>query len=286
MERMGQKMNGTMQFRERESEKVLVEKIREKLDARDYGAVLDTLAKFAELGICNPEAFYAGAYAYFMEGDYQRSAQWVNNTLTCDSGHVAARILLSRLCILEDRTVEALSVLDALLEKGKGILAEEELGEIREIAGYYGRTKKEMVCREYPHIAEFLQLSGNGERAFDRIKTEGRVSAEPAAREEYAELLARRKVSEVEAVNRSVEEKVRVLCSFAGAWYAEGELGAAKVLLNAALRMDSGSQAALKGMAMVEAETGNTDKAMQYAAYVQPTDFLLLRTIREGQKKK
>lgn len=138
----------------------LEQKIQEDLQGKSYGAVLADLAKLVEIsGTASPDAFYAAAYAYFMQGDYKRAAEWVDNTLAAAPSHVAARILLSRLCILEDRTAEALAVLDALLETGA--MTERDRSEIREIVGYYGRTRKDMVCREYPHIAEFLQLAAS-----------------------------------------------------------------------------------------------------------------------------
>ncbi|MBR3458958.1 MAG: tetratricopeptide repeat protein [Selenomonadaceae bacterium] len=265
----------------------LERKAREQLAARDYEGILDTMAAMAEARIYSPEVFYAGAYAYFMQGDYQRAATWVNNTLTYAPGHVPARILLARLCILEDRTAEALSVLDVLLEMGN--IEEKEMAEIREIAGYYGRTRREMVCRDYPHIAAFLRLEksgteGRGEPAGGRILERKAELPSAAVPGDEAMEAARRKVEEVLGMACSAKEKVQILCSFAGAWYFGGDFGAAEMALKAAGRIDSDAPEVFRGLALVAVESGDLDKAVQYASHIRPTDFLLLRTIREAKK--
>ena len=254
---------------------------QERLAARDYEAVLGVLAKLAGTGTISPDACYAGAYAYFMQGDYQRAATWVENTLTYLPSHVPARILLARLCILEDRTAEALSVLDVLLE-AKNSLREAEQSEIREIAGYYGRTRKEMVCRDYPHIASFLQLAGDASASAGEADVA--TGSTEAAQGGGILALAQKKAEEIAGMPCSAKEKVQLLCSFAGAWYFDGELAAAELLLGEALRMDSNDSAALKGMALIAAESGDTERAVRFAACVRPTDFLLLQRLRDAKK--
>lgn len=283
---MDGRKDGTMknqQYTGNPSEVGMPEKrIQECLKERDYDGVLENLGELAKRRVYDPEAFYAGAYAYFMQGDYERAATWVNNTLTYAPGHVAARILLARLCILEDRTTEALAVLDLLL--GAGELGEDARREIREIVGYYGRTKKEMVCRDYPNIASFLQIGGAEGEEDAQISP---VEKAPKAPTDAGVQAARQKLQEVEEMSCSLKEKAQILSSFAGAWYFDGDLPAAKLLLEAVLRMDSGDSTALRGLALVAAASGDRDKALRYAACIQPTDFLLLETIRGmcGEKK-
>ena len=253
----------------------LEQKIQEDLQGKSYGAVLADLAKLVEIsGTASPDAFYAAAYAYFMQGDYKRAAEWVDNTLAAAPSHVAARILLSRLCILEDRTAEALAVLDALLETGA--MTERDCSEIREIVGYYGRTRKDMVCREYPHIAEFLQLAASPAQ-----QTQQSAAGQQAVQGNDVLALARQKLEEIEGMQCSLQEKVRLLCSFAGAWYYEGNLEAAQVMLKEAALLDSGNGAVLRGLALIAAESGDMGKALQYAANIQPTDFVLLGLLRD-----
>ncbi|MBQ1510856.1 MAG: tetratricopeptide repeat protein [Selenomonadaceae bacterium] len=259
----------------------LEHKIQEDLQGKSYGAVLADLAKLVEIsGTASPDAFYAAAYAYFMQGDYKRATEWVNNTLAAAPSHVAARILLSRLCILEDRTAEALAVLDVLLETGA--MTGKERSEIREIVGYYGRTRKDMVCRDYPHIAEFLQLAAPSVPPAQQPQQ----PQQPAAGQQAVQgndvlALAHQKLEEIEGMQCSLQEKVRLLCSFAGAWYYEGNLEAAQVMLKEAALLDSGNGAVLRGLALIAAESGDMGKALQYAANIQPTDFVLLGLLRD-----
>ena len=261
---------------------VLEGKIREQLRDKKYGAVLETLVELLEsTGKASPDAFYAGAYAYFMQGDYHRAGEWVNNTLSYAPRHVAARILLARFCILEDRTAEALAVLDVLLEKGRDQLTEEERSEIREIAGYYGRTRKDMICRDYPYIADFLQLSGETPTLQAAPPTVEQGTAGHAGAEDDALALARQKLEEINGMQCSVKEKVHILCTFAGGWYYEGKLEAARRVLEGALLLDSGDGAVLRGLSLVAAESGDMDKALRYAAAIRPTDFVLLGLLRE-----
>ena len=263
----------------------LEQKIQDDLRMKSYGAVLGDLAKLVEIaGTASPDAFYAAAYAYFMQGDYQRAGEWVNNTLSAAPAHTAARILLSRLCILEDRTAEALAVLDVLLETGGENLKETDRSEIREIVGYYGRTRKDMVCREYPHIAAFLQLEAHEAPPVQQaapVAGQQPIQAVGGAAEDDVLGLARQKLEEINGMQCSLQEKVRILCSFAGAWYYEGKLEPAQMMLKEAAAIDSGNGAVLRGLALVAAESGDMGKALQYAANIQPTDFVLLGLLRE-----
>lgn len=250
--------------------------IRDQLNRKDYGAVLDTLAKMAEAKAVSPEAFYAGAYAYFMRGDYERAAAWVENVLTYAPRHVAARILLARLCILEDRAPEALSVMDLLLEGGEETLTEKEREEIREIVGYYGRTRRETVCKNYPRIAAFLRLEEP-----PMPKEEPALRQEPGKEEDGVTALARQKLEEVRGMEATLREKVDILSSFAGAWYFDGHLEAAKLLLEEAASMDAGDGAVLRGLALIAAESGDMDRALRLASAVHPVDFVLLGLLRD-----
>ena len=71
----------------------------------EYGEALGTVAAMIEQGIEDPDAFYDASYAYFMSGDYERATQWVDNTLRLAPQHLGARILLARICFLQERTL-------------------------------------------------------------------------------------------------------------------------------------------------------------------------------------
>ena len=155
---------------------ILKHQLEEQMQAEKYDEAIGTLAELSSKeGVLSAEAglMYDAAYCYFMTGDYQRTATWINNTLTYEPAHKAARILLARLCILEDRTEDGLAIFDFVLDKWQDSLTEDEKDELEEILEYYGRSETEKIRQHYPHIAAFLGLEPAAGQA--------EVSAEPAS---------------------------------------------------------------------------------------------------------
>ncbi len=143
---------------ERKAQKEALEaRIRREMEDGQYAEALEVLAELVQMKDVKPEFLYDGAYSYFMLGDYERAAAWVENVLKYDANHLPARILLARICILEDRTDDGLSVFEFVLKNGRSRLSEEDREEIEDVISYYFRKDPERVRREYPHIAEFME---------------------------------------------------------------------------------------------------------------------------------
>ena len=337
--------------------KTTEQKLFRQIEEEAYSEALDTLVELVQKKSVSPQAMYAGAYAYFMMGDYDRAANWIDNTLRYAPNHVAARILLARLCILQEKADAGLAIFDLLTDKFLPALKEEERDEIESLAGFYGRNEPDKVKREYPHLAAFLQIDKenheaeekaevrenaaesrvesvgglklpsiskalasnengdgasksqaqqSGKSALDVLRTlkakidarahgnEAVKSSEPEAASggkadrtaPKAESVgaseeARRKIDEICGGKYTVAEKVRLLNSFAGGYYAQGDLDGAELCLKEALRFDEKDGSLLRNIAVLLAEKGEKDKALQAAAQMQPADFLLLRVIRE-----
>ena len=337
--------------------KTTEQKLFRQIEEEAYSEALDTLVELVQKKSVSPQAMYAGAYAYFMMGDYDRAANWIDNTLRYAPNHVAARILLARLCILQEKADAGLAIFDLLTDKFLPALKEEERDEIESLAGFYGRNEPDKVKREYPHLAAFLQIDKENHEAEEKAEVretvaESRVesvgglklpsiSKAPAsnengdgasksqaqqsgksaldvlrtlkakidARAHGAEVVnpsepeaasggeanrtapkaesvgaseeARRKIDEICGGKYTVAEKVRLLNSFAGGYYAQGDLDGAELCLKEALRFDEKDGSLLRNIAVLLAEKGEKDKALQAAAQMQPADFLLLRAIRE-----
>lgn len=134
------------------------EKLKKQMAAGQYAEAIETLAELVKGNDIKPEFMYDAAYAYFMVGDYERAGQWINNTLTYEPGNIPVRILLARLLILQEREDDGLAIFDFVLDKGLASLTEEQKDEIEEIVEFYGRSEREKVQRNYPHIAAFLKL--------------------------------------------------------------------------------------------------------------------------------
>ena len=337
--------------------KTTEQKLFRQIEEEAYSEALDTLVELVQKKSVSPQAMYAGAYAYFMMGDYDRAANWIDNTLRYAPNHVAARILLARLCILQDKADAGLAIFDLLTDKFLPAMKEEEREEIESLAGFYGRNESDKIKREYPHLAAFLQIDKenheaeekaevrenaaesrvesvgglklpsiskapasnengdgasksqaqqSGKSALDVLRTlkakidarahgndavnpsepeaaNGGEADRPAPKTESvgASEEARRKIDEICGGKYTVAEKVRLLNSFAGGYYAQGDLDGAELCLKEALRFDEKDGSLLRNIAVLLAEKGEKDKALQAAAQMQPADFLLLRVIRE-----
>ena len=349
-----QEMEAGLQVEVKEKEQKLFRQIEEEA----YSEALDTLVELVQKKSVSPQAMYAGAYAYFMMGDYDRAANWIDNTLRYAPNHVAARILLARLCILQEKADAGLAIFDLLTDKFLPSLNEEERDEIESLAGFYGRNEPDRIMREYPHLAAFLQIDKedneaagatnirdagsesriesvgglklpsiakekepdmgaaadsaksqaqpSGKSALDVLRTlKAKIDArahgneavkpsepeatsggaadrpEPKAESVGTSEEARRKIDEICGGKYTVAEKVRLLNSFAGGYYAQGDLDGAELCLKEALRFDEKDGSLLRNIAVLLAEKGEKDKALQAAAQMQPADFLLLRAIRE-----
>ena len=337
--------------------KTTEQKLFRQIEEEAYSEALDTLVELVHKKSVSPQAMYAGAYAYFMMGDYDRAANWIDNTLRYAPNHVAARILLARLCILQDKADAGLAIFDLLTDKFLPAMKEEERDEIESLAGFYGRNESDKIKREYPHLAAFLQIDKenheaeekaevretaaesrvesvgglklpsiskapasnengdgasksqaqqSGKSALDVLRTlKAKIDARahgnevvkpskpeaasggeadrtaPKAESVGASEEARRKIDEICGGKYTVAEKVRLLNSFAGGYYAQGDLDGAELCLKEALRFDEKDGSLLRNIAVLLAEKGEKDKALQAAAQMQPADFLLLRVIRE-----
>ena len=325
--------------------KEIEQKLFKQLEDEAYSDVLDTLVELTKKNSVSPQAMYAGAYAYFMLGDYDRAANWIDNTLRFAPNHVAARILLARLCILQEKADDGLAIFDLLTDKFLPGLSEEERDEIEALSGFYGRNEPDKVKKDYPHLAAFLHIGEEEENvgAEAEGQTTGSVmglklpsiagteKTEPTAAEKNGETqqpqnqeagksaltvlrslkekidarmhgaagavstvqpspakeetrstanAARAKLWEICEGKYSVSEKVRLLNSFAGGYYVQGDLETAELLLTEALKLDE-TDGLLRNLAVLLAEKGEQDKAIQAAARMRQADFLLLQAIRD-----
>ena len=340
--------------------------LSQQIENKAYSEALGTLAKLAEKKAMTPQAMYAGAYAYFMLGDYERAAIWIDNTLQFDPAHVSARILLARLCILQEKVDEGLSIFNLLADKFESAMNEDEQDEIESLAGFYWRNEPNRILEKYPALAKFLQQGEDEPEEAEsqtetpettqntaagpvlRLRPQTQAAPAPELREDVAsepkaespketaksalEILrnlkqkidarakkdggdsgmtaaapaaaavspsyapqaqettaasagmtdeARAKLREILDGKRSLVEKVRLLDSFAGGYFAQSDLAAAELFLTEALKLDETDDGLLRNLAVLLAAKGEKQKAFQAAARMQQTDFLLLDAIRK-----
>ena len=191
-------------------------KLSEQMDNGEYANAIETIAELIQAGDTKPAIMYDAAYSYFMAGDYERAASWVNNTLSAEPAHIDARILLARLCILQDRPDDGLAVFDFVLEHYKSSLSEEKLEEIEEIVAFYGRNEKAKIIRDYPNIAEFLKLEGEKEAPEDKAAAllsslKAKVAQASEKAEEVKEMASAAKEKAIEAADSASKKPADIL---------------------------------------------------------------------------
>ncbi len=322
------------------------EDAKQKLDRQmtdeAYDEALGTVAELVQHSCTEPEIMYKAALCYFMTGDYKRAADWINNTLTYAPDHLEARVLLARLCILEDRTEDGLAIFDFVLDRWHMLLSDAMQGDIAEILEYYGRNEADKLRQHYPHIAAFLHLDSSEIQSVQQeqprnsveVEENGAVETEddPLARAQSAilrmqQLMENHKIPEeqtasvetavpkMQAVYDGIEaaeaktqneaediytsdavqtarqdilekkvslaEKIKLLNSFAGAYYFKNQFFEAKIFLDTALELDAFDAATLRNQAYLAAEQGEVEEALQYASKMPVMDFALLNRLRE-----
>lgn len=257
-----------------------------QMEDEEYGEALGTVAAMIEKGIEDAGAFYDAAYSYFMSGDYERAAQWVDNTLRLAPAHVRARILLARLCLLEERTTDALAIFEFVLKNYEAALSAEEREELSEVLDYYGTTKEEELRANYPAIARFLALDGAAEPQAQPLTFQPlapqvqRVEAQSQQSAAGDEAEARRLARDILAKDVALSEKIHLLNSFAAGFFLAGSFPASKVLLKQALGLDAHDARTLSNMGYTLVALGERDTALELASMMKAPDFALLAAIR------
>lgn len=272
-------------------------------ETEQYADYINRLAEIVQNGHYDENALYHGAYSYFMLGDYLRAANMVNDVLTVSPMHLEARILLARICLLDDRTDDGLAIFDFILEHFKEQLTEEQTDDLKDVLDYYANTEAENIRKNFPYVVRFLQASGlmqesaaaeaqdapqeetaaiecaPAHEAAEAAEPE-EISPEPAAAvaEESAAPDAAAEIAQVMAQQISLADKVHLLNAFAAAHFMAGaaEYAAAREELEQALQLDTASAETLRNLAVLAKCQGEAEKAWAFAAKLLTSDFLLM----------
>lgn len=134
----------------------LKKKMKEQYTAGEYVEAVDTMAEIAQHKKMDPEIMAIGASCYFMTGDYERAAKWVNNTLTYDPNNISARLLLGRLCFVEDKLQEGFDLLSFVVEKLQPGLKEEDKEKLLDMLAYCHDNMGDMM-EKYPILEDYFK---------------------------------------------------------------------------------------------------------------------------------
>jgi len=244
--------------------------LMQQMQDMKYADALSTLSGLLEKQCYDPDMIYQGAQAYFLIGDYERAASWVENTLHFAPQHVGARLLLAKICLLEERTDDAMALYTFVLQNYSQGLTEAQREDIKEGADYTWRTDKEWLLENYPLVAA-LWKGKEPQNIAGKAEAEEQGNGDIASAEDM--------VKQVLEQDISLVEKVKLLNKFAGSYFVEKDFVHAQFVLEKALEMDSHHPKTLANLAILAKVQGDVDKALAYVAKMPETDFLLLQQL-------
>ena len=277
-------MKGTMTMAEKKI--ITAEQIQAYVKKEKYAEAINTFADALAQGEPPKECYADVARAYFELGDYKRAADWVSNALSMDPGNVDVRILLARICQRERRTDDALKLYENILAVHAAALTATQRAEIEQRAGLDARLAQDKTRTAYPHLAALLGLApaptASTVPAAPAVSTAAPIApvSVPAAPAAQSFGSAKAQAAQILAQSIRPAEKMAALNAFAGAAYVQDNYAGARELLTTALELDPGCDVTLRNMALLLHEIGEREKALQVAAKMGQTDFMLLRTLK------
>ncbi len=161
MGKANRKMNKNKQKAQKKDFQQKIDKLKAKMlqyeKEMNYAEAINTLAELIDAGCREAEVIYHGARNYFMVGDYVRAAKWADMTLDFVPEHIGARILLARLCLINDRIDDGLAIFEFVLEHHEESLRADQQEELEEALSFYGKHQEQRLQESYPHILAFLR---------------------------------------------------------------------------------------------------------------------------------
>ena len=274
-------MKGTMTMAEKKI--ITAEQIHAYIGKEKYAEAINAFADALAQGEPPKECYADVARAYFELGDYKRAADWVSNALSVDPSNVDVRILLARICQRERRTDDAMKLYEHILAVHAAALTDAQRVEIEQRAGLDARLARDKTRTAYPHLAALLGLAPAPAAAAAPAESSAapiEPAPIPAASTAQSSGSAKAQAAQILAQSIRPAEKTAALNAFAGAAYVQDDYAGARELLTAALELDPGCDVTLRNMALLLHEIGEREKALQVAAKMGQTDFMLLRTLK------
>ena len=254
---------------------VLKEKMQSLVAEEKYADAMDVMAEIAQEGSMDTEIMYLGAICYYNTGDYERAAKWLNNVLTYDAGHIKARLLLGKVCLMEDRAEDGLKLIEAVLAQNRSSLSEADEDDLESELYYYKYNATEELAA-LPNIKAFLGISQESAGKDEQEAADTRQEGEPT----QPTLMAEEIIARIMEKEVCLKEKVKLLNAFAAGCYQNRDYQAAKLLLKAALQIDSGDKVLWQNMIYTCIANGEYDRAMELAGSVPMLDFGCLQMMK------
>lgn len=134
----------------------LKKKMKDQYIAGEYVEAMDTMAEIAQHKKMDPEIMAMGASCYFMTGDYERASRWAGDTLNYDPQNIAARLLLARLCFVEEKPEDGFKILSFVLENLQTGIVDENKEKLLDMLGYCHDNMGDMMA-QYPALEDYFK---------------------------------------------------------------------------------------------------------------------------------
>lgn len=309
------KQSKAMEKKQQESSS-LKQEMQQLMASKDYATALEVMAEIAGTGSMDVDTMYMGAKCYFLLGDYDRAARWLDNVLSRQDGYLPAKILLAAVCIAQKRYEDGLKLCEHILAKYEGqVLGEEQ--EMLENGLKYVAAMQKALFKDYPACRKYLGITDEAANALaklhklmDSVKQGDylpQANVEEAAAEDAAELAVSDDGAVTEGTDKqadvpeeaaaldtdqiitdimskavSLREKIRLFNAFAGGCYQAGDYQSAFELLSAAMQLDDHDDLLLKNIAYTCLDAGEKEQALEYVAKMNMMDFTLLHAVKNA----
>jgi len=257
-------------------------------ESGQYEEGLLVIIDLLQQGIYDVDIIYMAAELYFMAADYDRAALWVNKTFDVCPGHLAGKLLLARICMLEDRESDAEAIIKVLLGSATaGDLTMEQQSQLKEIAEYFNLDSEnnlntvEVLDKEV--LGECDQQPANS-ITDNNILWEGDEEAVPKGEKHIMadHLIKSPEVLQEEIFSQDVPtmKKIELCNSFAGAFFYEERNSEAKKMLESALALDAYDEMTIRNMISLLLVEEKKEQALEYASKLVRTNFELIKLLK------
>lgn len=134
------------------------EEVTRLIDGGKYADAVDLIAELVSDKIVDADLCCQLANCYFMTGDFDRAGKWIENTFYYNPGHLGSRMLLGRLCLMENKIEDAFKIFEYILRNYSGVLTEDDRITIEDSLFAYYRLEEDNIRKNYPLLAKFMDI--------------------------------------------------------------------------------------------------------------------------------
>lgn len=134
------------------------EEVTRLIDGGKYADAVDLIAELVSDKVVDADLCCQLATCYFMTGDFDRAGKWIENTFYYNPGHLGSRMLLGRLCLMENKIEDAFKIFEYILQHYSGVLTEDDRITIEDSLFAYYRLEEDNIRGNYPLLAKFMDI--------------------------------------------------------------------------------------------------------------------------------